>query len=375
MSDPGPERTSPRDETDESAGTPLGLLLVCLDGAGQASKIRKALGKQTHESGGLILDEVILRVNGKGKALVYDPRRTVAGALTPALTWGVFGLLTGGGLSGLVTWAIIGGVCGGLAGYYLEHSLTKNELERIGRRLPTDSSAIAMFVRTPDAEAILGSTATYQPTAVSLATIEEDLSARVWNSAANPTEPPSAPPKTPQPDATPLVSMMILRYKGQHSVRDANARMRKDKAVQPEILFEVDKHGKKRVSAPTTGTAATAKSGAPWWAAFGLVFGLIAGWSGNGGVLSALQDGLVTAIGWGIFGLGAGFLYGLGAGRAISARRLKGVSPLLPPDTSAMIAWADGAVPQQTVSELSTPDTERLVLRFCPVEHGVVLEA
>src|SRR5206468_6510612 len=129
VSAPGREPASARSETVESAGAPLGLLLVCVAGAGQASKIRKALGKQIHESGGLILEEVILRVNGKGKALVYDPRRTVAGALTPALTWGVFGLITGGGLSGLVTWALIGGVCGGLAGYYLDDSLPKNEVD------------------------------------------------------------------------------------------------------------------------------------------------------------------------------------------------------------------------------------------------------
>jgi len=120
--------------------------------------------------------------------------------------------------------------------------------------------------------------------------------------------------------------------------------------------------------------AATAKSGAPWWAALGLVFGLIAGSSGDVGILSSLQDGLVTAIAWGIFGLGAGALYGLWAGRAISARRLKGVSPLLPPDTSAMIAWADGAVTQQAINGVST-DSESLALRFNLDGHGVVVEA
>ena len=39
----------------------------------------------------------------------------------------------------------------------------------------------------------------------------------------------------------------------------------------------------------------------------------------------------------------AGALYGLWAGRAVSARRLKGVGPLLPPDSSVILAWADGA--------------------------------
>jgi uncharacterized membrane protein len=361
-------------QADGSAAATLGLLLTCFAGTGKAPKIRKTLGKQIHEGGGVILDEVILRVNGKGKALVYDPRRTVAGALTPALTWGLFGALTGGGVSGVVTWAIIGAVCGGLAAYYLEHSLTKNELKRIGERMPADSSAIAAFIRTPDAQTILPLTAPYGPTTASFATIGEHLSARVWSGAENPTEVPSAPSQGQSPDATTLASMVILRYKGQHTVRDVNARVLKNKTVEPELLFEVDKHGKKHVSAPVTGITATAKSSAPWWAGLGLVFGLAAGASGDGGVLSALPDGLVTAIAWGIFGLCAGSLYGLWAGRAISARRLKGISPLLPPDTSAMIAWADGAVTQQTMSELSPPGAESLALRFNPVANGVALE-
>jgi len=373
MSDPA-TNTVARPKTDPSVGA-VGLLLACFEGAKKASKIRKTLNGQIHASGGVVLDEVILHVNGKGKALVYDPRRTVAGALTPALTWGVFGLLTGGGLSGLVTWAIIGGVCGGLAGYYLEHSLTKNELKRVGERLPADSSAITAFVRTTDAQAILRLTAPYGPTTASVAAIGEHLSTRVWSGAENPTEIPSAQSRAENPDGTTFASMLILRFKGQHAVRDVSARVLKEGTVLPELLFEVDKQGNKRVSAPTTGSAATARSGAPWWAVLGLVFGLVAGWSGDGGILSSLQDGLVTAIAWGIFGLGAGALYGLWAGRAISARRLRGVSPLLPPDTSAMIAWVDGAVTQQTIDGVSTPDSESLALRFNADGHGVVLEA
>ena len=53
--------------------------------------------KEVRSSGGALLDEAVLKVSGKGKALVYDPRRTMAGALTPALTWGVFGLVASGG--------------------------------------------------------------------------------------------------------------------------------------------------------------------------------------------------------------------------------------------------------------------------------------
>jgi uncharacterized membrane protein len=353
----------------------LSLLVACFDGKGAASAARKDLDGKIAKSGGAILDEAILRVNEKGKALVHDPRRTMAGALTPALTWGLFGALSGGGLSGLITWAIIGAVCGGLAGYYLEHSLTKSEMLRVGRRLPNDSSAILAFVRTSEASAILGLTSAYGPSAASIAAIGKPLSARIWTGAATPTEAAPASSATQSSDPSTLVSMAIVRSKGEHGIREINARIAKDKAIVPELLFEVDKQGKKRVSAPVTGVGATAKSSAPGWAGLGLIFGLIVGWAGGGGILSALPDGLVTAIAWGIFGLGAGSLYGLWAGRAISARRLRGLTPLLSPDTSAMIAWVDGAITEDTKGELSTSESESVVVGFDSVEHGVILKA
>jgi hypothetical protein len=96
--------------------------------------------------------------------------------------------------------------------------------------------------------------------------------------------------------------------------------------------------------------------------------------AGDGGVLSFLKDGLVTGIAWGIFGLAAGSLYGLWAGRGVSARRLKGLRPLLSPHTSLLLAWADESVTQETMTRLSTPDMDRLILGFNPVKHGAVLE-
>jgi hypothetical protein len=52
----------------------------------------------------------------------------------------------------------------------------------------------------------------------------------------------------------------------------------------------------------------------------------------------------VTGIDWAVFGLVAGALYGLWAGRAVSARRLKGLRGLLVPGSSMLVAWADGPV-------------------------------
>ena len=78
------------------------------------------------------------------------------------------------------------------------------------------------------------------------------------------------------------------------------------------------------------------------WGVFGVAVGAITGFVGNGGILGSIESGVVTGVLWAIFGLFAGALYGLWAGRAVSARRLKGVGPLLPPDSSVILAWADG---------------------------------
>ena len=135
---------------------------------------------------------MVVEINAKRKARVHDPRRTLAGTLTPALTWGVFGLLAGG-VESLAVWAVLGAVCGGLYAYYFEHLLTKDELKRIGSRLPGDSSAIVAFVRGPDPRRILSSTASYQPATASVAAVTADLSAQVYSGAAQPVKASATP--------------------------------------------------------------------------------------------------------------------------------------------------------------------------------------
>ena len=136
-----------------------------------------------------VLDEVVLKVNAKGKARVHDPRRTVAGTLTSALTWGLFGLAaSGGSWTSLAVWAVLGAVCGGLYAYFTEHLLTKSELKRIGGRLGPNTSAIVVCVRGADARRLLAATAPLQPSTASVAAIADDLSAQVFSGAANPVE-------------------------------------------------------------------------------------------------------------------------------------------------------------------------------------------
>ena len=356
-------------------------LLACFAGPKQAAKIRRQLNKRIEQSGDAILDQVVLKVNAKHKALVYDPRRTLAGSLTPALTWGIFGLLAGG-LQGLAVWAVLGAVCGGLYAYYSEHLLTKDELKRIGGRLPANSSAIVAFVRGPDPRRVLSATAAYQPATASVAAVTADLSAQVYSDAAQPVETSATPAgaaPTAAADQAAELSMLLVRFAGEHAARQAlansgSASHQDQKAPQVELIIEANEHGRRRVIDPTTGTAAFSKSDAISWGLFGLAWGAIVGFAGNGGVLGSIESGLVTGILWALFGLGAGALYGLWAGRGVSARRLKGLGPLLPPGSSLLLAWAEGPLSQETTQRWAAPGSQRLILRFNPVGHGAVLE-
>ena len=88
---------------------------------------------------------------------------------------------------------MLGAICGGLYAYYTEHLLRKNELKRIGGRLPGNSSAIVAFVQGTDPRRVLSATASFEPTAASAAAIAADLSARAYSGAANPLETSAAP--------------------------------------------------------------------------------------------------------------------------------------------------------------------------------------
>ena len=359
------------------AGTELCVLLACFAGSKRAAKIRGQLDKRIGESGDTIVDQLVLTVDAKHKALVYDPRRTLAGTLTAALTWGIFGLIAGG-LRGLAIWAVIGAICGGVYAYYTEHLLTKNELKRIGGRLPGNSSAIVAFVHGSDPQRVLSSTASCEPTTASVAAIAADLSARVYSGAAHP----AAAPATAAgavPDRTAGLSMLVVRFGGEHAARQAlgtsgSAKHQDPRSPQVEYFVETNKQGRRRVFEPVTGVGAMSKNDVISWGAFGLVYGAIVGFAGNGGALSSVKSGLVTGLAWALFGLVAGALYGLWAGRGVSARRLSDVGSLVPPGTSSVLAWADGNLTQQAIDSWSAPGSKRLILRFNPVGDGILLE-
>jgi uncharacterized membrane protein len=364
-----------------SPATVLCVLLACFAGPKRAAKIRRQLDKRITGGGGTILDQVIVKIDAKHKVQVHDPRRTLAGTLTCALTWGIFGLLAGG-LRSLGVWAIIGAVCGGLGAYYYEHLASKDELKRIGGQLPGDSSAIAAFVQGTDPRQVLSSAASYEPTTASVAAIGGDLSAHVFTGASSPagTSSPAAVSAPVPVSGSTMVNMLLFRYPGKDTARRqmaraASAGQKDGRAVKTELVFEAPEHGRLKVSDPTHGSAAMSKSDLISWGLFGLVYGAIVGVAGHNGILGHAEGALVNGIVWALFGLAAGALYGLWAGRGVSARRMKGVRPLLPPGTSTVLGWAEGDLTQQAIDGWSAPGSQQLILRFNPAGDGVLLEA
>jgi uncharacterized membrane protein len=361
-----------------SSDIQIEVLLACFDGHKHASKIHRPLDKKIKESGAVVLDQEVLQIDSKGKAQSSDPRRVVGGTLTPALTWGVFGFLAGGGWSGLIIWGVIGAICGGLYAYYREHLATKDELKHILSRLPPDSSALVMFIQSAgDAKVLISAAAEFKPEVTSVASISADFTAHVVN-GENPIELPSAAPEAVPPDRTAVVNMLMFRYPGAETAKRVNAdaatsAKSNEAIVETELLLRADKAGKFHVADPKQGVGFTSHSSTISWGLLGLVFGGIVGLTGNGGVLGFAKGAITTGVAWALFGAGAGALYGLWAGRGISARRLKGLRPLLPTDTSMVVAWAEGAVTEQSIAPWSASASEGLILKFSSVPRGMVL--
>ena len=123
--------------------------------------------------------------------------------------------------------------------------------------------------------------------------------------------------------------MLLLRYRGEQAARSELARHAHDhqddpRALRPELIFEAADRGRLKVRAPVHGAWAFAKSDLISWGLFGLVYGLIIGIVSNHGVFSTVKDTAGGAIVCAVFGLAAGALYGLWAGRGVSARRPAG---------------------------------------------------
>jgi hypothetical protein len=173
--------------------------------------------------------------------------------------------------------------------------------------------------------------------------------------------------------------MILLRYRDTSTAKEVAARISASEEAadvpQVELVIETNSSGRRHVRDHKLGAVAVAKYNVVSWGALGLISGAITGATGDDGVLGFLEGGLVTGLAWGLFGVVAGALYGLFAGRSLSARRLKGIAPILEPGTTVLLAWDEAPLGEDTIAMLApTPDAKLLVLGFNPSNGGAVLE-
>jgi hypothetical protein len=359
----------------------LGVLVMCFDGRKTAAQARRSFGRHLAAQGDSLLDSTVVEVNAKHKAFASDPHRVVPGTLVPALTWGLFGLVLGSsGWVSAIIWAVIGAICGGLFSYYSVTHLSKSEWARIGGRLPADSSSLVVFVETADVRGLLKSTASLNPATASVAHITADLGAQVFAGSGTALEVPTnaAGHQRVANQATTL-SMIMLRYAAEGTAKQTVAKMAQhakgaDPAFAVEIMVERHPNGNLGVVDPKYGTWGWAKSDLVSWGVLGVAVGLLSGLI-SGGLFGAVHSGIATGLIWAAFGVFAGALYGLWAGRAVTGRRLKGAARLLAPGTSLVVAWSEQPITDTALAPYVTADSRLLVLHFNAIEGGVVLEA
>src|SRR5262249_20501942 len=318
-----------------SAPVVAAVLLGCFAGAKQAARKRRFLESRLRGEGNHVLETTIVGVDRAGKVSVHDPRRVLVGAATAALTWGLFGLVSGGWPSLLVS-AVLGAAWGAWVARSLVHHLSAAQLAKAGGHLPRDSSALLLFTDGAKAESMLSAAEAAEATVASVASIADDLSATVL---------PVEGDGGSTDEHADQLSMVLVRYHDVAAAKEVVGRIaadnQKKQSLDVELLIEIDSTGRRRVSDPKLGAGAVARYNVRSWTLLGLVCGALAGLTGGRGVAGIFESGLVTGIAWGLFGAAAGALYGLWVGRTISARRLRPLAPLLPENTSSLVGWTD----------------------------------
>jgi hypothetical protein len=175
--------------------------------------------------------------------------------------------------------------------------------------------------------------------------------------------------------------MLLVRLPGQRAARQALAELAPAKTPDPslpqvarvEVVLESDAQGGLHAHSPNFGVGFSAKSSLMSWGVLGLVLGALGGYAGGGGILGFLGGGLITAVVWGAFGALAGALYGLFVGNVLSARQLKKMDGLVPPNSSLAFLWADGDLTDKAIDRWAPAGSRRLVVRFDSTAQGIVL--
>ena len=152
------------------------ILAFTFDGKDDAKEAVKQIKKSGTLDGQMIVAEVIVEQDEKGKVHIHEPGHGTFGSVVGAVGGGLLGLI--GGPAGLLAWTVGGAVVGGVAGKYLGRPFSKGDLEEIGEAMSPNSSAFLLLVEDINSESVIDSMEGYNANVVTL-TVGDELSGQI----------------------------------------------------------------------------------------------------------------------------------------------------------------------------------------------------
>ena len=152
------------------------ILAFTFDGKDDADEAVKQIKKSGALKGQMIIAEVIVEQDEKGKVHVHEPGHGTFGSVVGAVGGGLLGLI--GGPAGLLAWTVGGAVVGGVAGKYLGRPFSKGDIKEIGEAMSPDTSAFLLLVEDKDSEKAVDSLKGYNANVVTL-TVGDELSGQI----------------------------------------------------------------------------------------------------------------------------------------------------------------------------------------------------
>jgi uncharacterized membrane protein len=152
--------------------------IVAFNFAGKdtAKETVKEIKKSGALDGQLVVAEVVVEQDEKGKVHFNEPGHGTMGSVVGAVGGGLLGLI--GGPAGLLAWTVGGAVVGGAAGKYLGRPFSKGDIKEIGEAMSPDSSAFLLLVEDKDSEKVVDSMKGYNANVVTL-TVGDELSGQI----------------------------------------------------------------------------------------------------------------------------------------------------------------------------------------------------
>ncbi len=152
------------------------ILAFTFEGQDTADDVVKQTKKSGALDGQVILAEVVVEQDAKGKVHFHEPGHGTIGSVVGAVGGGLLGLI--GGPAGLLAWAVGGAVVGGVAGKYLGRPFSKGELKEIGEAMSPDSSAFLLLTQDYETESIINKMDDFNANVITL-TVGNELSGQI----------------------------------------------------------------------------------------------------------------------------------------------------------------------------------------------------